>query len=503
MSSALFAVTRRRLVLWNIAVTGVIIVAFALVAYVLAAHVLAGEIDSQLDARARDARAHLSRDLSFDFNTDHDYDTDAPGVFVVLLGPDGTILHDSLNGQLAGIPDMEAVQAVLESGQTDLRMVSVGANESTEVRLRTERVMQDGALVGILQLGVSTQPYEHELHLLLLVLAVVGAGGLVLALGGGFFLASRALVPVRTAFHRQRDFVADASHELRTPLMLIRADIDVLGRELRALRARLPSAKPVALPAGKDASAKGMEAPDDRSAVVDAAQLDDQLELVDDALGEIDRMTRLLRELLLLARMDAGAVKGPHEPVPLTEQLEGLAEQIRRRAEGHGLEVQAHLEPDLWVVGNEDQLRQLWLILLDNAIRYNRPGGSITITGQAEAHQAKVSVTDTGIGIAPADLPRLFERFYRADKAHSHALTTAAERSAASARGERAEASHLIGSGAGLGLAIAQEIVQAHAGQSTVESTPGAGTIFTVRLPLITQQKYSGNMLDKGPGSAL
>ncbi len=490
MSSALFALTRRRLVLWNIAVTGIIMVAFALVAYVLAAHVLAGEIDSQLDARARDARAHLSRNLAFDFNTDHDYDTDAPGVFMVLLGPDGTILYDSLNGQLAGLPDMKAVHAVLESGQTDLRTVSVGTSESIEVRLHTERVMQDDTLVGVLQLGIATQPYDHELHLLLLVLAVVGAGGLVLALGGGFFLASRALVPVRTAFHRQRDFVADASHELRTPLMLIRADIDVLGRELRALRARLPSAKPAALSAGKNASAQGasaqgMEAPDDRAAVVDAARLDDQLELVDEALGEIDRMTRLLRDLLLLARMDAGAVKVSHEPVALTEQLEGLTEQIHRRAEGHGLEVQAHLEPDLWVAGNDDQLRQLWLILLDNAIRYNRPGGSITITSQAEAHQAKVSVADTGIGIAPADLPRLFERFYRADKAHSHALPTATEPSAASARGEHADAPQLIGSGAGLGLAIAQEIVQAHAGQITVESTPGAGTIFTVLLPLI------------------
>jgi signal transduction histidine kinase len=488
MSSALFAVTRRRLVLWNIAVTGVIIVAFALVAYVIASHVLAGEIDSQLAARAKDAQAHLSRDFSFNFNADHDYDTDAPGVFLVLLRPDGTILHDSLHGQLAGVPDMEAVQAVLKSGQTDLRTVGVGASESIEVRLHTERVTQHGALVGILQLGISTQPYDHELHLLLLVLGIVGAGGLVLALCGGFFLASRALVPVRTAFHRQRDFVADASHELRTPLMLIRADIDVLGRDLRALRARLSPAKTAALPAGATPSAKGQAAPDGQPAVVDVAQLDDQLELVDDALGEIDRMTRLLRELLLLARMDAGAVKAPHEPLALTEQLEGLLEQVRRRAEAHDLEVQAQLAPDLQVAGNEDQLRQLWLILLDNAIRYNRPGGSISITSLVEGHQVRVSVADTGIGIAPADLPRVFERFYRADKAHSRALTTTPEQSGTSAQGDRADASHLTGAGAGLGLAIAQEIVQAHAGQITVESVLGEGTVFTVRLPLIAQR---------------
>jgi signal transduction histidine kinase len=228
--------------------------------------------------------------------------------------------------------------------------------------------------------------------------------------------------------------------------------------------------------------------PDDWPALVHVEQLDDQLELVDDALGEIDRMTRLLRELLLLARMDAGAVKMPHEPLALTEQLEGLVEQVRRRAEGHDLVVLADVKPDLWVEGNADQLRQLWLILLDNAIRYNRPGGTITITSQAEAHQVQVSVTDTGNGIAPTDLPRLFERFYRVDKAHSRALTTGAGRTSATAQEERADTSHLTGSGAGLGLAIAQEIVQAHAGQITVESTLGEGTIFTVRLPLLAHQ---------------
>ena len=171
MSSALFATTRRRLVLWNIAVTGVIILGFALVAYVLANHVLAGEVDSQLSARAAEAQTHLSHDLS-DLNDDRDYDTDAPGVFLVLLSPDGTVLHDSLNGQIAGVPDMEAVRTTLANGQVDLRTVSVGTNGSIEVRLRTERVMQQGVLVGVLQLGISTQPYEHEMHR-----AAAGAGG--------------------------------------------------------------------------------------------------------------------------------------------------------------------------------------------------------------------------------------------------------------------------------------------------------------------------------------
>lgn len=480
MSSALFTLTRRRLVLWNIAVTGVIIVAFALVAYVIANRVLSGEVDSQLASRAAEVQTHLSHDLS-DLNDDHDYGTGGSDVFLLLLRPDGTVLHNSLSGQISGLPNTEAIQAAIASGQPDLRAAKIGTSGNIDVRLRTEVVKQGSVLVAVLQLGVFTQPYEHELHLLLLVLAVVGAGGLVLALGGGFFLANRALVPVRTAFRRQRDFVADASHELRTPLMLIRADIDVLGRELRAIRRRSSASLAVqSSPSGSQTLATLRE----KSGEVDTSQLDDQLELVDDALSEIDRMTRLLRDLLLLARLDAGAVKETHEPVALTEQLEGLAEQVRRRAEAEGLTVHARVAPDLWVVGNADQLRQLWLILLDNAIRYNQPAGRITLTGAVENHQVCISVADTGIGIAQEDLSRLFERFYRADKAHSRGPAQKAEATAAPADGKAAAALQHTGTGAGLGLAIAQEIAQIHEGHIHVKSTPGKGTVFTVQLPL-------------------
>ncbi len=490
MSSALFAATRRRLVMWNIAVTGVIIVAFALAAYFVANQVLVGEIDEQLAGRAEIVQPLLKDDLS-DPDNDHDTDGDISGVFLVLLHNDGSVLQDSLNQKLAGIPNMDAVRATLASGKPDQRTVNVGANGAIEVRLRTERILHDGTLVGVLQLGTSTQPYQHELSMLLLVLAVVGAGGLVLALGGGFFLASRALVPVRTAFHRQRDFVADASHELRTPLMLIRADVDVLRRELRAARVRLPLAQPRTLVTSEVSSggAVALETEEGEPEVRGAAQLDDQLELVDDALSEIDRMTRLLKELLLLARLDAGTVKTAPQPVALTEQLEGLVKRLRRRPEANDITIQTQLEPNLWIMGNADQLQQLWLILLDNAIRYNRTGGSITLTSVCEAHQAKVSIHDTGIGIAASDLSRLYGRFYRADKAHSHSSQPPSEQSGGSFRDNEAHGLLLTGSGAGLGLAIAQEIVQSQVGQIDVHSIPGEGTTFTVRFPLRAEQQ--------------
>ncbi|HEY7350651.1 MAG TPA: ATP-binding protein [Ktedonobacterales bacterium] len=477
MSSALFTVTRRRLVLWNIAVTGVIILAFGLVAYVVADRVLSGEMDNQLAARAEQAENSLSQGRTLDLDNDNDYNVD----ILLLLSPDGDVLQSSLHEPLTGLPDWEAAQTALANDWPDVRTVSVGASGTISVRLWTEEMKRDGALVGVLQLGIWTQPYEHELHRLLLVLALVSFGALALALLGGIFLASRALAPVRTAFQRQRDFVGDASHELRTPLMLIRADIEVLGRTLRASRARLPVATLAARRTGESLPLLALTAPDEQTEGVEGEYLEDQLELVGDALGEIDRMTRLLRELLTLARLDGGAVQATHQPVALSEQMAGLVARTRRRAEAHGLKMDAHLEPGIVVWGDADQLRQLWLILLENAIRYNRPAGRITVTGWTEEQQACVCVTDGGVGIAPTDLPRVFERFYRADKAHTRAPGPKAARDL---EAEQAEASWQMGAGAGLGLAIAQEIVQAHAGQISVTSAPHEGTSFTVRLPL-------------------
>jgi signal transduction histidine kinase len=493
LSSALFAATRRRLVLWNISVAGVIIAAFALVAYFTAAHVLSGEIDYQLAARAAQEQSHASLDLLSGPDNDRDYDAETSGVFFLLLSPDGTVLHSSLDEQLPGLPNMEAVHAALANSYPDLRTVDVGVDGEVELRLRTEPVIRDGVLLGVLQLGISVQPYEHELHQLLLVLAFVGAGGLVLALVGGFFLASRALIPVRAAFVRQRDFVADASHELRTPLMLIRANVDVLGRELRAMRASLPAIKAASPPSGKRLTSGGsaVAASASKPGVFAAEQLEDQLELVDDALVEIDRMTRLLSDMLLLARLDAGAVMAPHQPVALDVLLEEVTHQIRRRVEAEGLRIQVRLEPGVQVLGNIDQLRRLWLILLDNAIRYNRPAGSITVRSTVEGHQAWVLVADAGIGIAPAHLSHLFERFYRADTTRSRTPAPGMPTSEVHQDSDHIDIREQAGTGAGLGLALAREIVQAHGGHISVKSMPGEGSTFTVRLPLAERQVLS------------
>jgi signal transduction histidine kinase len=228
-----------------------------------------------------------------------------------------------------------------------------------------------------------------------------------------------ARVRAEEALDAQRRFVADASHELRTPLTTIRGNADLL-RDY------------------------GDVTPSDRAAALTQIQ------------QESERMSRLVNDLLTLARADAGQPLA-REPVPLGALLGEVAAQARVLARGQ--QVSLAVASDATVLGDADSLRQFLLILLDNALRHTPEGGSVELRLEEQSGDALVSVRDTGEGIAPADLPHIFERFYRADRARS-------------------------GTGVGLGLAIARWIVREHGGEIEVSSSLGEGSIFSVRLPL-------------------
>jgi len=229
---------------------------------------------------------------------------------------------------------------------------------------------------------------------------------------------------LRAARQMQVDFVANVSHELRTPLTAVKGLVETL-----------------------------------RDGAVDDPQVRDRfLETVE---GETDRLIRLVNDLLLLTRADSQALNLQRESVDLARLVRTTAGRLVRQAEARDLVLQVETGVDSPVVwADSDQIEQVLVNLLDNAIKYSRPGGTVTVSVDGGGEEpARVQIRDEGIGIPAEDLARIGERFYRADKARS-----------------RAEG------GSGLGLAIAQTLVEAHGGRLWLESEEGRGTVVTFTL---------------------
>lgn len=277
----------------------------------------------------------------------------------------------------------------------------------------------------LMEVGRSTEPEQQALRRLLLVVIGGGSAGLLLALVGGYLLAGLALRPIQAAMNSQRAFIADASHELRTPLSVVRANAELLRRH--------PS-EPVS--ANHDA--------------------------VDGIIAESDRLGRVVGQMLTLAQADAGQATLSLSEVALDELADEVARRMRLLAAERGVSLATDLDGPVRLRGDGDRLRELIVILTDNAIKYTDAGGKVCLEVRRPSRgKAMLRVSDTGHGIPAEALPRIFDRFYRVDKARS-----------------REEG------GTGLGLAIARWIAEAHGGSSIrAESAPGVGTTITVDLP--------------------
>lgn len=234
-----------------------------------------------------------------------------------------------------------------------------------------------------------------------------------------------------SALHR---FIADASHELKTPLMVLRA-----GVERSLTNPRNPP---------------------------------ENLELLDGTLAEINRMSDLVDNLLTLARADEGRAPLVVAPCDLREPVAEAAETAGMLAEGQGIAVTTQI-PGAPVVlpVDRERIRQLLLNLATNAVKYTPPNGAIHLTLEDRPEAVVIEIRDTGIGIAPGDLPHVFDRFWRGDPSRSRAGSPP---------------------GTGLGLAITQWIAEAHGGGIEVQSRPGRGSTFTVRLPRLAPAAIEG-----------
>lgn len=464
---------RFRLAAWHGALTGTIVVIVC--SYSYAVHARAHY--DQADVLLHDAARHVADELATARTPEEGQE-----VLMAARMLESRIRVYSSGGQLllgsnAGLPPVDlrtlgrpqrAPYGLLPSLAPSLHHIADPAGRYDVVRAangeRWRAIAYPIADGRVLVAAVPLGPIDESVRAFARLMVIMMALGTALSFGVGWLLASRALRPVAamretayaitksrelsrriavpgsgdelshlaTTFNgmlesleeanaAQQRFVSDASHELRAPLTAVQANLELLRREHR-----MP--------------------PEERTRAVE------------EAFAEATRMTRLVAELLALARADAG-VPLRRTDVELDRTLLDVMGQARHLTGGQALEVES-VEPTS-IAGDPDRIRQLLLILLDNAIRYTPSTGRVIVDLRREDGRAIITVRDTGVGIAPDALPHVFERFYRSDRARVRDP-----------------------GGTGLGLAIARWIAEQHGGTLELESELGRGTVARVRLPI-------------------
>ncbi|MGD0018227.1 MAG: HAMP domain-containing sensor histidine kinase [Candidatus Limnocylindrales bacterium] len=347
------------------------------------------------------------------------------GLIPILVDPQGNVgVGHGLPQRPPGLPDKASLAAVTGPNDVDMREITA----------------PDGTPYRVISFFSGSQRYSNykvqwaqnrtaELDLLNTLALVLLGGGLIALLASvlaGYLYAGRALVPVKAsierrqaALQRQREFTANASHELRTPLTVIRASVEDLRRNRRS-------------------------------------RVDEVGEALDDIDAEVRHVTALVEDMLLLARTDSGVVQLERVPLDLANTASEAVSLLASLGVERGVAVT--LDPLLAPIsGDPLRLRQLVTILVDNAVRHSRTGSTVEVRVRPEPGAALLEVEDHGPGIKPEDLPRLWERFWRADDAPA--------------------------GGTGLGLAIAKWIVDQHGGTIGANNREEGGARFWVRLP--------------------
>lgn len=415
---ALVRRVRWRLLAWSGGTTLAVLVTLGALLYAVAAVSLTAAGEDQLRARATEMKAGMAFAAELPVGAIPAIGVgvvdvgSAPGI--VIGGPaSGTIatIWPPAAGELTEIPPggVGAATVVglpetggLEQARAGVERIATTELNGTPVRILSSPVFRPEGTFVVQVVGDRTA----ELRTLTVLLAVLLAGGLVVlavSLAVGWVYADRALVPIRDAMRRQREFAADASHELRTPLAIVRGSVEDLRRN---------ADQPV-------------------------AEVGHALEDIE---NEVDRMRALVDDLLLLARTDSGVVDVTFEPLDLAAVALDAADGLQSAADplGVGIEVDAVPVP---TSGDPARLRQLVTILVDNAIRLAPAGSTVRVGVGADAGVGHFRVEDDGPGFLPEDLPRVFDRFWRASDAPP--------------------------GGTGLGLSIAAWIAERHGGSIT------------------------------------
>jgi signal transduction histidine kinase len=295
--------------------------------------------------------------------------------------------------------------------------------DNVDYRIYT-KFFRNAGTIGVLQLYQDITMEFFILNHLKKILTIASLTSAVILTLISWFLAGLSISPVKKAWQRQKEFVADASHELRTPLSVIQTNLD-------------------AALCDKEGS------------------IGDNEMWLNNAYTETQMMTKLVEELLTLAQIDADQIMVVREKINFSDICLSVIDRFRVRLKENNLELNINIDEDVFIMGDSLRIAQLITIFIDNAIKYTNRDGKIEITLKAGNEYAAFRITDSGIGMSQRDTERIFDRFYRADKAR-----------------------HRENGGTGLGLSIAKWISDNHKGRIAVASKIEQGTTFIVEFPI-------------------
>ncbi|MEK7688732.1 MAG: ATP-binding protein [Deltaproteobacteria bacterium] len=459
---------RAKLTIWYTTLLAASLITFGSILYVALSRNIISSIDARLFSMAdmvsravfRPGTVNLPQ--NFDIFLEHFFGIKTSGNFIQLMDEYGKIVFTSSTLGKNHLPlSAQTYHHSIAGNATYETIKNIG---QYPVRIVTFPLMENGQLISILQVGAPLQESTAALNALFYILIFGIPLAVILASGVGWFLAKKALSPVdmvtglarkieagslnerldvsgpkdelgrlaktfndmiarlELSFKQMKQFTADASHELKTPLTVLKGEMEI------ALKT--------------EKTVEGFR------------------EVIKSSLEEIDRMSALVKSLLNLAKLDS-RVRLPNDNIKLNVIVEERFNQTMPLAKDKGIDMVMAKKESVIIMGDKIGIGQLLFNLIYNAIKYTSKDGRIEISLEQSDNWAIIKVIDTGIGIAEEDLPHIFDRFYRVDKAR----TTGA-------------------GGVGLGLSICKEIAEAHGGKIEVESEAGKGSVFKVYLPL-------------------
>jgi len=390
--------------------------------------------------------------------------------YLLVTSRDGRLLFASPDARALTFGEFEQLNAITRPPLADSHTpgrYGIRPNGPT-LHYIVRAVPVAGDQFGAIFAGADTRSAELRLEQLLLTIVIAFFVGVVPAILVGGWLAGRALEPVDRMITEVREITDGRSLHRRLAVPMARDELSRLAETVNQMMTRLERSFAALRRFTADASHElktpltvvraGVE-----RAITRPGVAPETLAPLEETLQEVNRMTELLDSLLTLARADEGRADLHREPVDLREIIEEAGETGELLAEHAGVGIDIRLPPQPLVVPvDRSRLRQLALNLIENAVKYTPRGGQVSVELAGDNGRAVFTVADTGIGIAPGDLPHVFDRFWRADSARTRTS-------------ERA--------GTGLGLAICKWIAEAHGGTIEVQSRPGRGTTFTVGLP--------------------